>query len=208
MADTKRLHQGSIYCLALGGRQEGIAKAFAESLKRNIPNHEADIDSLLAAYHVSEKTDDSAAYLAILEFANDICFYLPAETFARNWPGKTYLYHLNEPNPWDGPFKGVATHIFDVALLFGNYQQSLGPSQRAVGQAMADHVIKFVNGHAPWPAFQSDKPAAMVYGGGAGNELRENKPENVGRRSAMFGVEDSITWDALHEAFIAFLGGR
>ncbi|MCJ1305998.1 hypothetical protein MMC08_008816 [Hypocenomyce scalaris] len=42
----------------------------------------------------NEKTDDSAAYLAILEFANDICFYLPAETFAR----KLARYNLSVPS--------------------------------------------------------------------------------------------------------------
>ncbi|KAK5195057.1 hypothetical protein LTR99_002704 [Exophiala xenobiotica] len=200
---------GNIYQLALGHRIPGIGKEFGESLKRNITGNHKEVDQLLAEYGISSAKDDQSAYFAILELGNDICFYLPEETFARNWPGPTYVYHLNEPNPWDGPFKGQCTHIFDVALLFKNFDQHLDSSAKAVGEKLGDSIIEFVSGQAPWQATTKDKPVAWVLGGAAGiGRLMEDKPEKVGRRTAMFDYKDTIGWDTLHEAYTAFLGGR
>jgi len=202
--------QGNIYQLALGHRISGIGAEFAASLKRNISgSHTALVDKLLADYGISSAKDDQAAYFAILELGNDICFYLPEETFARNWPGPTYVYHLNEANPWDGPFKGHCTHILDVALLFKNFDAHLDASARAVGEKLGDSIIDFVSGHAPWQATTKVKPVAWVLGGDAKTgSLVEDKPEKVGRRWTIFEYKDTMGWDTLHEAFIAFLGGR
>lgn len=147
--------------------------------------------------------------MAILNFANDVCFYLPEETFALNWPGTTYVYHLNEPNPWDGPFKGYATHILDVVLLFKNFDHHLESKTRKVGEALGDGVITFVNGQAPWEATTKKERTALVLGGSAGTGIVvEDKPEVVGRRTAIHEVGKEVGWDALHDAFTAFLGGR
>lgn len=119
------------------------------------------------------------------------------------------MYHLNEPNPWDGPFKGHSTHIFDVALLFKNFDHELDDPARTVGQAFGDNIIKFINNEKPWQATTAERPVALVYGGQAGpGELVEDKPENVGRRETIFEFRTTIGFDTLHEAFTAFLGGR
>lgn len=145
----------------------------------------------------------------MLEFGNDICFYLPAEVIARNWPGISCLYHLNEKNPWEGPFTGQATHIFDVALLFKNFDHKLDVKTAAVGQAFGDNIISFINGDIPWQPTTIQSPMALVYGGPAGEgQLVEDIPENVGRRSTIFEFEKVLGSDNLLNAFIAFLGGH
>lgn len=201
--------QGAIFQLALGHRQQGIAKALEMSLKRNIPNQDQDIDSLLSEYNISSSTSDSAAYQSVLELANDILFYLSGDAFARHFPGTTYVYHLNEPNPWDGPFKGQATHILDVALLFRNFDHELPAEAKEVGHAYGDSIIKFVSGQVPWQATSQSKPVAQVFGHDAGTgALRIDVSEKVGRRSTVFKYKDTIGWDTLNDAFGAFLAGR
>ncbi|EXJ69314.1 uncharacterized protein A1O5_07350 [Cladophialophora psammophila CBS 110553] len=200
---------GTIFDGALAHRVQGIASAFEESLKRSIPQQGKAIDSLLSAYHISSSTSDRAAYLSILELGNDIAFYIPEETFARRFPGTTYVYHLNEPNPWDGPFKGFASHLFDVALLFRNYDAQLPLHAIEVGHAFGDGLIKFANSQAPWQASSQSKPVAWVFGGEAGtSELREDFPEKVDRRNAIFEFKDTPGWDALHMAWTEFIARR
>ena len=206
---TSLSKQGNIFQLALRHRQEGIAKQFEESLKRSIPGQEPAINALLKAYGISTNPDDRTAYQSVLEFANDICFYIPEETFAENWPGTTYVYHLNEPNPWDGPFKGQCTHILDVVLLFKNFEHALDPSIKAVGQSFGDRIINFVNGEAPWQASCGSNRVAWVYGQQDGTgKLVKDQPELIGRRSAMFQFKNNIGWDNLHAAFHYFLAGK
>lgn len=192
--------------MALAHRQRDIAKQFEDSLKRSIPGRESEIDNLLSEYSISTAKDDETAYLRILEFATDIHYYLPTESFSRYWPGTKYVYHLNEPNPWEGPFKGRATHILDVAFLFQNYHHELEPPVATVSQSFGDNFITFVNGEAPWKASTTDKPVAYVYQGDA-SELKEDTPDIVGRRDTIFGFKDSIGFDTLYQAFTGFLGG-
>ncbi|KEF54938.1 uncharacterized protein A1O9_09381 [Exophiala aquamarina CBS 119918] len=199
---------GNILQFSLGHRQCGIAKEIEESLQRNLPLCEKSvIDSLLEAYGISNAKDDQAAYIAVLELGNDITAYLPVESFARNWPGTAYTYHLNEPNPWDGPFKGYAIHIFDVALLFKNYDHALTQPVKAVGQAFGDSVISFISGETPWDS-TGHRPLAYVFGGQGGSRLVEDTPIQVGRRDVLFRYKNTIGFDNLNEAFVAFLNGR
>lgn len=151
----------------------------------------------------------AAAYYSILELANDLCFYLPEEMFAQNFPGTTYVYHLNVPNPWEGPFKGQATHIFDVALFFRNFDDKLPTTSKEIGLAFGDSIVKFVGGQTPWQAKSNGNQVAMVFGLNAGiGELRKNVPEAVGRRNIIFKYKETIGLDLLLEGFVAFLGGR
>ena len=190
-------------------RQEGIARQLEESLKRNIPDKHEQVDSLLMEYGISTAQNRDDAYLRVLQFSNDIAFYLPEAVLAKNFPGTTYVYHLNIPNPWDGAFKDQVTHIFDVVLLFKNFDQHLPMETLSAAKPFTDNIIKFINGgEAPWKATTTQQPIALVYELGKTGKLVEDSPENVGRRSTIFKFKNSIGFDALHKAFIAFLGGN
>jgi hypothetical protein len=67
---------------------------------------------------------------------------------------------LEEPNPWDGPSLGKASHIFDVALLFQNYSEHLSQDQNTLSKVFGLDVLRFVNGIAPWEAYE--KPSEKV----------------------------------------------
>ncbi|PKS09624.1 hypothetical protein jhhlp_004243 [Lomentospora prolificans] len=198
---------GNIHQLALAHRKNDIAKQLEISLKKNIPNHDREIERLLADYGISTAPDDERAYLKVLEFATDIVFTVPNDLFAEAWPKSKYVYHIDEPNPWEGPFLGHATHILDVALLFKNFDEKLDAPARSVGGAFSDNMIKFVNGEAPWKANTTDDPVAFIYRQGV-NEVREDTSRSVGRKQILYRLQDSIGLDSILVAFQLFLGGQ
>lgn len=123
---------------------------------------------ILTSLGVSADTPDEQAIIPILTFFTDLLFHAPALCFARGWKGNAYIYHFNEGNPWEGPWKGYANHILDVAYLFQNFREFLGPEQEAVGIALAEDFLRFCHGVAPWPAITpgeiSTGFSARVYG--------------------------------------------
>lgn len=197
---------GNIYQIALAHRKKDIAKQFEASLKRNKPNQDRAIESLLSYYGISTAKDDETAYLKVLEFATDIIYAIPNDLFAEAWPGSRYVYHFNEPNPWEGPFQGHATHILDVAFLFKNFDEKLNAHARGVAGAFSDNMIKFINGEAPWKASTTDSPAAFIYQQGV-NGVRDTS-KSLGRKNILYGLRDSFGLDSLLLAFQSFLRGE
>ncbi|KAK5239916.1 hypothetical protein LTR40_014164, partial [Exophiala xenobiotica] len=69
---------------------------------------------------------------------------------AKAMSGRALLYHFNEPNPWDGPFKGESSHILDVAFLLQNFVEHLGAEQQKPSKKFGSDFIDFVNGEKPF----------------------------------------------------------
>lgn len=178
----------------LGGKKAGCASAFSKAVREALPADQA--TALLHSYAISDDDGVDQSWLSILSFATDINFYAPALALAKSWDGKAYLYHFNEANPWDGPWKGYATHVLDVAYLFLNYAEHLSPAHGALASTFARDVITFVNGQAPWPAFDSTQPAARVYysGEAGGKTASSVVPE---RREACSKLTEQSSLDAL-----------
>jgi hypothetical protein len=201
--------QANIFGRSLIGRGLNVAQQLSDALKLALPGHESTIASLLDEYGISKAANNDVACRAILQLANDLSFYLPCDFFARFFPGRRFVYHMNEHNPWDGPFKGIAAHILDVTFLFKNFDEFLPVGTKAVAQAFSDNVIKFISGEDPWQASTRENRVALVYGNDAGiGQLRKDEPENVGRRATIFRYQDSIGFDALLNAVSDFLAGQ
>jgi len=151
----------------------------------------------------------------MLELANDIGWYAPTVAYAENFSApanggtqNAYVYRFNEPNPWDGPWKGHANHILDVAFLFQNFNGYLSGEQKSTAEAFAEDVFDFCYGKPGWNAWESGKKAARVYGPNGKIEALEDEPEKVGRRKALFelaGMIGTDGLDALADAFNSFL---
>jgi hypothetical protein len=104
-------HDGNVFFfVGLAQRKVGIAVALATSLTANLSAQAA--EAVLLAYGISTTTEDDEAMKLIFDLATDIAYVAPALAYARSFPGKAYYYHFNEPNPWEGLFKGYSTHIF------------------------------------------------------------------------------------------------
>ena len=193
-------------------RLPGIGTALSNSLARSLQDFPQVTETLLQGYGiVPEMTDGSVDNVNnVLRFAHDIGFYAPLVTIAEGWPGKAYVFDFNEPNPWDGPFKGVASHILDIAFLFQNYNEYLDQDQRTSAETFGAHFLDFVGGKEPYSAYDPGKGGAMIYGPGGPEKhryLRSTRSEDYGRRSNIFQIEKLSSLDALSLAWDKFMAG-
>ncbi|PCG94964.1 Carboxylesterase, type B [Penicillium occitanis (nom. inval.)] len=199
----------SIFSYSLMKRQTGIAKAFHNSLSKYLSNSPEVVCALEQAYGINSNTTDEVALRNILDAASDIRFYAPVLAIGNNWPGETYVYHFNEPNPWEGPWKGTASHCLDFAYLFQNFNEYLTPTQQELAKQFAEHVICFIHGKAPFPSRQSARSGAMVYGrprNGAAF-VQSVSPNDFGRREKLFQLAQGVGLDKLNAAVGHFLDG-
>ncbi|KAJ5631955.1 hypothetical protein N7490_008294 [Penicillium lividum] len=189
------------------------ATTFKESLTRSLKSTKA-AEQVMHAYGITGNLERDEAILRILNFGNDISFFVPVLNYGHMWSGKAYLYHFNEPNTWDGPWKGHANHILDVAYLFQNYNDHLTSEQCEVATQFAKDFISFASGKAPWPAFSVEdwKLHIRIYGGKAREDL--NSFETVvapspraRRRDTIIDLQKSINSESLALAWGMFLAG-
>jgi hypothetical protein len=190
--------------MGLEQRKPGLASAFHAFLVRNLSNPTA-ADAVFQAYNLSTSTSDDVAMKILTEFGTDIAYYAPALVYARSWLGKSYYYHFNEPNPWDGPFRGMSTHMLDAAFLFQNYNERLSPEVCEVAVSMASDFIMFANGVAPWKEFSK----GIVRTFQSGRSEKDANRLGSDRRDTLFKLELAvkIDLDELSLAWGKFLSG-
>jgi carboxylesterase type B len=195
----------------LHGRLDGIDKAFNASIDCSLQDAETR-QRLLEGYKFSATHSDATNDAAdkVLHFANDIGFYAPLVSIASGWPKKTYVFHFNEPNPWQGRYQGVATHILDAAFLFQNFHEFLDAAQLESARAFGEHFIDFVVGKEPFPPYISGEGGAMVYGPGEKKQkfVKSTMSEDYGRRSTIFKLAQSSSLEKLSDTWGIFLRGE
>lgn len=197
---------GSIQALRLLHRKKGIASAFGPSISSRLTSHPGLAERLLSTYDIRNGTEDEEALFRILQVANDINFYVPARLLSSTLSSKMkiYQYRFNEPNPWDGPWKGHATHILDIAFLLQNFNEFLDDETRSVAVQFAKDVLAFVYGDVPWKA---GADTAKVLGPQGNIDVVEDLPENTGRRSTMIAFGNEFGYDILNDAVTTFMKG-
>ncbi|KAI8940077.1 hypothetical protein NX059_003796 [Plenodomus lindquistii] len=107
--------------------------------------------TLLAAYNLDRNTSVEEHADRIRELASELRFYLPVLATHNGWKdrvpsGRASRYHFHIPSPFDGPFKGLASHELDVGYLLQNFNDRLDKHNRKLAEDMADHFIQFANG--------------------------------------------------------------
>lgn len=195
-------------------RKAGIAASFRASASKTLQGHPDTLKSLLKHYSLDEDSTssltDDEAFHNILKFISDVAFFMPAIELASNFPGDAFVLHFNEPNPWDGLFKGHATHILDAAFLFQNYNQFLNETQRASAVAFATDVISFVNGQAPWKPFNRGHNESAFYADGKRGVSESPSTEENGRNPFILEIGRDKTgpgMDILTQIFTDFIVG-
>jgi hypothetical protein len=195
----------------LGPRTINIAKGFCDSIEKSLSSHPSGAEKLRNAYGITPELSDPVALRNVLQFATDIGFFAPAITFAQGWPGRSYLYHFNEGNPWDGQWKGDATHVLDIAYVFQNYNQDLEPPQKEVAVRFASDFIKFMNGKLECKPFQ-EVEGALVYGPSANGNCAQYvegiASEKSGRNDTILKLAMDIGLEDLAAAWGNFLQGN
>jgi len=195
----------------LHDRQAGLEKSFVTTTNQLLTNPTTK-QQLLAGYEIGDHgaTAQDLAVDNILRFAHDIGFYAPLLSIASGFPGKSYVFHFNELNPWKGKYQGVATHLLDAAFLFQNYNEFLDDTQRSSAEAFGKCFIKYVTGEEPFPEYSAEKGGAMVYGteGERQKFVRSKRGEDVGRRSTIFKLAESSSLEELSALWGTFLSGQ
>jgi hypothetical protein len=203
-------HDGSVFLfMGLAQRKAGIASALVTSLHANLPAPAA--EAVLDAYGICSTTDDDEAMRLVLDLATDIAYVAPAVAYARCFP-KSFYYHFNEPNPWDGSLKGCSTHMLDAAFLFQNFNEHLPPKMQEVARGLAIDFVKFANGVAPWIEYTREKEEVRVYGPSDERALgiEENNGWSNGRRDMLWKLSDEgkLDLDELSVAWNMFVAGK
>ncbi|KAH7388968.1 Alpha/Beta hydrolase protein [Cadophora sp. MPI-SDFR-AT-0126] len=201
----------SILFYMLHGRQAGMENAFVATVNRHLKD-EPIKQQLLKQYNIGDQglKDQNVAVDNILHFAHDIGFYAPLVTIASGFPGKSYVFHFNEPNPWKGRYNGIATHILDAAFLYQNYNEFLDDTQRNSARVFGKHFITYVAGGEPFPQYSADNGGAMVYGTDSERQefVKSKKSEDVKRRSAIFELAERCSLEELSALWGSFLSGH
>lgn len=205
--------QASIFGVIVNRSRDKIATSFRESLTRSLGSAQK-AGQVLAAYFIAEDIPDDQAFKAILSFANDIAFFVPVLNYGHCWSGQAFIYQFNEPNTWNGAWKGHANHILDVVYLFQNYNEHLLDPQRRVAVQFAKDLIAFANGHPPWAVFkwETGDLNSRVYGGReagtSGTVVTVPGPERrTERADTILGLMTGIPADDLAQAWSAFMSG-
>lgn len=206
--------------LALGNRPDNPAASLKKYFEITFPDDPAKVKALVQGFGIDESNKDN---LPVLSFINDISFASAARATVQAWAGagarlgtKGYLSHVNAPNPWAGPWQGHATHVLDLMVLLGNYDEFLGAGQRAVGERMALDVVAYAYGKEPFPAHSGAPDGqSQVYYAGADDKVdgsyvaSEADGSKTGRRSVLedLAAGDAVVLDKLLGVFGQFLQG-
>ncbi|KAJ5194583.1 uncharacterized protein N7498_008021 [Penicillium cinerascens] len=186
---------------------------FISAVRQVLASHPEEAQRILDFYGITEDTPDEKSISSIFKFSADILCHAAALSFARGWNGNAYVYHFNEGNPWDGPWKGHANHILDTAYLFQTFTEYLSPEQQKVGTAFAEDFFKFCHGLAPWPAITPGEInsgfSARVYGPSDQGKISGVVTEAFGgdsmRRSILFDGASKVPLDDLAKVFVNFM---
>lgn len=191
-----------------------FAQRFRRCIENNLGAEKAAL--IFEAYNIGDSGSENDNYTNILNFGNDIGFLAPVLCYAHGWDANAFVYFFTEPNTWEGPWKGRANHILDVAYLFQNYNDHLSPDQQETAVAFGTDLINFANGRAPWPVFNfaAKELNAKVYG--ATNpesvnfrvEVVSGPNTRTERRQTIFNLSVSIPLTRMSEAWNAFLTGQ
>lgn len=162
------------------------------------------------SYDITPSVSDDEALENILTYITDVHFYAPLIELAKSWPRSSFVYHFNERNPWDGPNKGKASHILDVAFLFQNFNDYLSAEQQKTARIFAKDIITFVNMQDPYPVYNQNAGGAEVYGppAEAGVKFVQSKDtSDYGRRGLVWDLAVLVGLDRLSEALDMFMAG-
>ncbi|GKZ32646.1 hypothetical protein AbraIFM66950_002171 [Aspergillus brasiliensis] len=189
------------------------AERFAKAVHSVFSTKQELATQILAGYGLTAEIADDEAFPAVLNYLNDIFILAPTLTYTRGWRGRTHVYYFNEENPWDGPWKGKAGHILDVAYLFQNFREFMRPAQQKVAAAFAVDFFKFCHGIEPWPAVVDGDIekgfTARVYGPSCEGETAAQVTQAYGgtsrRRPVLFDLSDEASLDELAKVAAIFM---
>ncbi|KAH7124573.1 Alpha/Beta hydrolase protein [Dactylonectria macrodidyma] len=198
---------GSLFAIIdLGTRLNGITEAFRLFLINGLGDKAA--CKILDHYGITQGVTDEESLINIGQLLTDVGYYAPLVKVGEAHPAPFILGHFNERNPWDGIHQGRASHILDIAYLWGNYGDRYGRQNKAVAKALAEDVISFVWGQDVLPRFNDDSKRVVVYGpadGDVSRQVLDWRDEKTRRSVSIFELAElSGGLDKLLDVLLAF----
>jgi hypothetical protein len=195
----------------LGHLKPFALTGFPTAARTVLPDEVA--DKILSLYSFDSASTDDEAFGCFLNYINDVGYYLATLAFGQGFsrprsPGKgSSVFFFNHGNPWNGPFKGKASHVLDVAFLFQNYNHLLGAEQKKGSEDFAVDMMRFVSGEEVLgTSYEKEgRMMAMVYGDGGVKIADAKKGSDSGRRIEIIEVAEQVGGDKLMEVFERFM---
>lgn len=135
------------------GRKDDLAESLTRCITTALAVTPDIIPSILSLFNLPGPADSTpeAKALAVATFLTEIGFSGAAKACAQAWQAaeKTaFLTRFACPNPWDGHWKGHATHALDAAFMLQNYNEYLPDGLKLVAESMGRDLVAFVNGES------------------------------------------------------------
>ncbi|EPS40505.1 hypothetical protein H072_5631 [Dactylellina haptotyla CBS 200.50] len=177
------------------GRVSEVPTTFPTHFKKAFVSDPDDLALIEQHYPIHSNTVPEEAFSTLLRMCSDIGFLAPTHYLAAGFPGKSFIYHFNYRNPWDGMWAGKASHILDIAVALGNYNSNgLDEAGVRTSGEMQEAFIQFVNGEEPWDAFQEIGSGPMkVFGGSEKGKMVTNLAD-AERFPDLFDLLENVGW--------------
>lgn len=111
-----------------------------------------------------------------------------ASTKSKTWTDHVFLYHFEEPSPFQGPTQGLSYHGLCAMLLHLNELDQCPEPTKKVSLYAAQVWAKFAHGEQPWEPY-SQRKRFMRFGPGGENGLH-NLDTDTTRASGFHGFLD------------------
>ena len=145
-------------------------------------------DNILQAYDLRKELQPNEPQAGLIALATDLRFHLPVLLVLHGWKNKindvgkprAYRYHFHQvrmprptinitwkyvnnlqPNPFDGHFKGLASHELDIAYLLRNFDEHMNASDRIAAAQMSEIWINFAYGLG-WPEGNGNESVLVI----------------------------------------------
>ncbi|XPS93390.1 hypothetical protein M3J09_002747 [Ascochyta lentis] len=193
IGDTQ--HDGTIVKAKILDRPDAFDRLQLACQKHLQPS---ETDSLLSAYKLSGTASADELRNGMCLIFSELRFYLPSLTALQGWgssspPKRASRYHFHVPNPFEGRFKGLASHEIDVVYLLQNFREHFDRSDCEIANQMTDHVISYVNGEG-WA--KQDK--LVVFAPEGRKEMEEDEYDRLyrsGRGRLLENIGHARLWD-------------
>jgi carboxylesterase type B len=105
-----------------------------------------------------------------------VMFQYPNLCIAKSYAGPAYLYHFEEPSPYEGPTLGIPYHGQCAFYMYQNENEVLPASHKKTAVAMGRLWTAFANGRSPWEEYGVAE-RFMRFGPGGTSQLLDVKSD-------------------------------
>lgn len=140
----------------------GVEGIVVDNVSRNLPQERfhyyiesvlSDAPGFCKAFGFIKNLSSVAYRDAMRIFLGVIMFQYPNMMVAKSYSGSAYLYHFEEPSPYEGPTFGIPYHGQCAIYMYQNENEVLPERHRKTAETMGQSWAAFAYGKAPWEEY-------------------------------------------------------